>query len=135
VCEKFLILCQYTSSFTPAYLHSFSYTYMHNAVHTYTYVMHILPYNKNICWLYFCTFICVLFELNFVRRGTHRAVLRLLLVECLNVHTCIFVSTLCIRLNVFSTRVCLSVYSVALHLSLLLVVAISFYPLINYCPI
>ena len=69
--------------------------------------MYILPYNKIVCWVYFCTFVSGLFKMNFVTRKTHRAIPRLLLDESLNVHTCIFVPTLCIRFNVFSICVCL----------------------------
>jgi hypothetical protein len=58
--------------------------------------------------MHLCTFICVLFEVNFVTRTAHRIMPQLLLDEGLIVHTCIFMSTLCIRLNVFITRVCLS---------------------------
>lgn len=107
VCEKVFILCQYRHSITPTYVHSFSYTYMYTVVHTYTYMKHILQYNKIVCWVYFCTFISVLFKLSLLKCRTYCAIPRLLLDECLNVHTCIFKPTLCIRLNVFSTCFCL----------------------------
>lgn len=107
VCERVFILYRYTHSITPKYIHSFSYPYTYTVVHTHTYMMYILPYNKIVFWVYFCTFISVLFKLNIVTRTTHPAIPRLLLDEYLNVHTCIFMPTLCIQLNVFSTHVCL----------------------------
>jgi hypothetical protein len=83
-----------------------THTYLRSFIHTYcTHVMHILPCSK-ICMVYFCTFVCVLFELDFVVRRT-RVIPRLLLDKGLIIHTCIFIYTICIRLKVFNTCVCL----------------------------
>jgi hypothetical protein len=98
-----------------------AYTCIHNVRYLY-----IIPYNKIVWWMHFCTFICVLFEMNFVTATTHRVMPRLLLDEGLKVHTCIFMSTLCIRLNVFSY------YYVALPSPLRLVVALSLYSITNH---